>query len=530
MQATDLAEPSNLPKRILVVDDDAHIRDVLYALLTKEGYEVETADNGDKALAAIEKSSPHVLLTDVNMPGMTGIDLLERVDIKNHDYEAIVLTGLNTLEMARKAMELGAFSYMTKPFDFADLRNHVEKALEMSSLKQEKRVYVETLEKKVADRTSELESLLGIMKEKDRRLDTILNSMREGLLALDGEERIVMMNLQAQKILGLSFGKCAGEIISTSLADGDLKNRLLSLIRSGATVESDDNSIQIERKGEGVKHFLVGISDYCNESGETIGKIIALFDQTEKISAERMRSSFLSIVSHELRTPVNVLINYLSLIQSEEDRFVIDREHVEDMLATGQRLKHLVNNIIHMANLSAPYVECVFAKTDIKALVTKSTELFAAEIEGKGLRVQIKSHLEMRNPIVEPKILGIILKCLFSNAVKFSPKNSKIVISMMMEEPEPANSLRIVVEDEGEGIPDSRRAFLFQSFYQAENALTRKHGGIGTGLYLVKLALNAIGGKVEVASQPGKGTRFAIRIPVKEKGSTIQDAHRRRNG
>src|SRR4030042_3520878 len=123
--------------RILVVDDEYLIRFTLQQNLTKEGYEVLLAETGEEALVKVEEEAPDLSLLDIKLPGMDGYEVLERILKMDRDIIPIMITAYEDVERVVRAMESGAFDYITKPFDFNKVRLSIEKALSASQLKRE---------------------------------------------------------------------------------------------------------------------------------------------------------------------------------------------------------------------------------------------------------------------------------------------------------------------------------------------------------------------------------------------------------
>ncbi|MHB9027737.1 MAG: response regulator [Candidatus Latescibacterota bacterium] len=118
-------EPSQRKKRlkILVVDDEPRIRDVMLKLLVTEGFETATADSGDAALETIPEFQPHLVFLDIRMPDMDGIQCLRRIKESGSDAEVIMISGFATMDMARRCLEIGAFDYIGKPLTFDHIRD-----------------------------------------------------------------------------------------------------------------------------------------------------------------------------------------------------------------------------------------------------------------------------------------------------------------------------------------------------------------------------------------------------------------------
>ncbi|OHB43540.1 MAG: hypothetical protein A2069_06790 [Planctomycetes bacterium GWB2_41_19] len=126
--------------RILVVDDEEIVRNLLYDTLSKTGYKVKTAMNGQDAIAQIENEPFEIVITDLKMPGMGGLELLQRVQKINPDICVLIITAYSTVESAVNAMKLGAYDYICKPFELEEMKVIIEKAVERQRLLQESRM------------------------------------------------------------------------------------------------------------------------------------------------------------------------------------------------------------------------------------------------------------------------------------------------------------------------------------------------------------------------------------------------------
>jgi len=182
-----------MPKdiHILVVDDDAAVREVLAEALAECGYRCSTAVDGAEALARLHGDAHELVVSDVDMPRMDGMHLLREVKALRPDTEIIMLTGFSDLETAMRAMRLGACDYLTKPFNLEQVRITVERALERRRLLLENRAYRETLESRVAERTAALSRKTGEVEDLFRRLNesyqTTLEALATALDARDAE-------------------------------------------------------------------------------------------------------------------------------------------------------------------------------------------------------------------------------------------------------------------------------------------------------------------------------------------------------
>ena len=147
-------------RRVLVVDDEENIRLVLRTLLKKHGYETEVADSGEAALAALDSFDPDVILTDVRMPRMGGLDLLGALKAKQHPATVIVMSAYGNVDLAIEAMKAGAYDYVSKPFKPDEIVLALRKAEEREALRRENRALREQIQK-----DNQFESILAKSKE-----------------------------------------------------------------------------------------------------------------------------------------------------------------------------------------------------------------------------------------------------------------------------------------------------------------------------------------------------------------------------
>ena len=171
-----------MEKTILVVDDEEDIRDVLDISLSDIGYEVFTAENGEEALNIVGKEMPSIVLTDIKMPGMDGIELLQKIKNKNPDTEVIMITGHGDMDLAIKSLKYEATDFIAKPINVDTLDIALKRAWDKIIMRQKLREYTENLEKLVREK-SELQdhlSSLGLM------IGSISHGIKGLLTGLDG--------------------------------------------------------------------------------------------------------------------------------------------------------------------------------------------------------------------------------------------------------------------------------------------------------------------------------------------------------
>ncbi|MDD5674405.1 MAG: PAS domain S-box protein [Chitinivibrionales bacterium] len=354
-----------------------------------------------------------------------------------------------------------------------------------------------------------------VLEEKERLMDGIFTNMQEGILSIDNDYRIVYMNLCAQEITGISFGQYAGCDLLSAIDKFSYASRLLEIIKAGSATDSQ-SIISIPATSGNMTHYLVRISDFLGVAGQVVGRIINFIDQTSKVEADRMHDFFISSVAHELRTPITIIKNFLEIIRLK--RMVTNdwTEIMAGLESASGRLIALIYNFSMLSSLSHSQYTGESRLVNITDLVKKGLDLIQAEAEEKKLAICVESLPGNGRVYGDPGLLGLVIFCLLSNAVKFSFRNGEITISIQRQKQAGKDSLNIRITDTGIGMSPEVQRNMFKGFRQGENPLTRHYGGVGVGLYLVKRALNILYGNISVESEEGKGSKFMLNIPLEE--------------
>jgi signal transduction histidine kinase len=233
------------------------------------------------------------------------------------------------------------------------------------------------------------------------------------------------------------------------------------------------------------------------------------------LAANIAKSQFLSVVSHELRTPLNGILGMAQLLEMDDISAAERREFLANIRASGENLLALINDILDLSRIETGEIKLVVTPFDPAALVDASARRYLARAQAKGLALEANwtgsgGVILLGDPARLSQMLGNYL----DNAVKFSMHGTIRVESMVVAEGgEPGGVLlEFAVADEGIGIAEEARAGLFQAFSQVDASATRRHGGCGVGLSIVKGLAEAMHGEVGFDSRPGAGSRFWFRV------------------
>jgi signal transduction histidine kinase len=228
---------------------------------------------------------------------------------------------------------------------------------------------------------------------------------------------------------------------------------------------------------------------------------------------DQAKSEFVSVVSHELRTPLTALVGFAELLLTREVPAERARRCLAHMHGEAQRLARIVGDLLDLSRIeSGATLELAGrAPVDLGAVVERNVDLFAAAHPRHGFAARVQAE----RPVIvaaDPDAIDRVIKNLLSNAVKYSPAGGRVTVSVSAAPVSPM--VEIAVEDEGVGIPPEALARIFDRYVRVADPATGGVPGLGLGLSLVRTLVEAHGGRVFAASEPGRGSRFSVLLPA----------------
>jgi signal transduction histidine kinase/ActR/RegA family two-component response regulator len=246
---------------------------------------------------------------------------------------------------------------------------------------------------------------------------------------------------------------------------------------------------------------------------ETTDSLVAAKDAA--LQATRVKSEFLSRMSHEMRTPMNAIIGMTHIAEGASDK-----EKLQFCLSTietsAAHLLNLINDVLDMSKIEAGKLELDAAPFDVEKMLMKVCSLVEEKVEQKNQTLSVVMGKDMcMNYIGDEMRLSQVVTNLLGNAVKFTPENGKIRLSVdEAERGKTRDKLRFVVSDNGIGISHEQAERLFNSFQQADPSIAKRYGGTGLGLAISKKLVEQMNGRIEVFSEPGKGATFTFDVEL----------------
>ena len=341
--------------------------------------------------------------------------------------------------------------------------------------------------------------------EQRNRQNAILSSMMEGVIAVDAEGRIISMNRSATALLKAP-DVYEGRFFQEVVRNAALQNFIDAVLSEKQTVEKELSYFDSEQH-----HLYVRGTVLHDPDGGCIGALLVMNDITRLKKLENLRSEFVANVSHEIKTPLTAIkASVETLLENNSEK----KEETDQLLKIigrhTERLTSIVDDILSLSKLEDDKQKD--AEKFIETLVEDIIESALADCREKAEQKQISFIVNSNKGIVgvmNSSLIEQALVNLIDNAIKYSEPNSSVEIESCRE----SGNILISVKDHGCGISEKHLPRVFERFYRVDKARSRKLGGTGLGLSIVKHIANVHGGKVEVESAVGKGSKFTIILP-----------------
>ncbi|MFP2906653.1 ATP-binding protein [Pyxidicoccus sp. 3LFB2] len=497
--------------RVLLADDNADMRDYVHRLLAGR-YHVTTVANGAEALRAARAERPELVLSDVMMPVMDGIELVKqlRADGTLRAVPIILLSARAGEEATASGIELGADDYLTKPFSARELLARVHAQLNMAALRRQ---------------VAEQEARAANLTRQQQWLELVLDRLPTPTLLVDpGSGRFTFANRAAQQLADGPFPSDieAAERGQAFRLTDDADEPLASEDSPGAQVRRGERV----RDQESVWHSPAGRfnilvdSDFVPAVGPRPAQAIVSFRDISRLKqVERelkallgARDEFLSIASHELKTPITSLRMQLQMternVKPDEGRAPTPEKLARALrvsLIQVDRLTSLVDDLLDVARIRTGTFDLTFQELDLSQLARDLLDRLSGQLAQAGCNARLDA---------PPRLLGIwdgprleqVLTNLLSNAMKYAP-GVRLDVSISTA----GELVRLEVRDYGPGVGDAQRESIFERFDRG--IASRNAAGLGLGLFISKRIVGAHNGSIVVESPPGGGASFVVLLP-----------------
>jgi two-component system, OmpR family, phosphate regulon sensor histidine kinase PhoR len=456
-----------------------------------------------------ENSTVAVIRTALSLAVIDTIfDLIRDKIIWSGILVAFLTAGISFLVSRRLSLPLEKMTQGAQLFAKGELshRLYISKTQEMASLAIAMNEMANQLD----------ERLKSVIRHRNE-LEAVLSSMKEGVIALDLDERILKINQAAAAMFHKDPWEIENRSIQEAIRNTELQKFIKNALKNDEGLECDIVFYQDKEK-----LLNVHSTTLLSAKEKRIGILVVLNDVTRLRHLENMRQDFVANVSHEIKTPLTAIQGFVeTLLQDPHStpenshRFlsIIDR-HVHRLVA-------MIDDLLNLSRIEGnnKQQEILMVQTVLDDVIKTAVQMMEAKAEEKkiGFEFQYEDSLsaEMDAPLIEQAVVNLL-----DNAIKYSPFGSTIE----MHAAERNGEILISIRDHGIGIEDEHIPRLFERFYRVDKARSRKLGGTGLGLAIVKHIMQAHNGKVNVESNPGKGSTFTLHFPMKS--SIVRDHSR----
>ncbi|WP_203329002.1 sensor histidine kinase [Candidatus Laterigemmans baculatus] len=332
----------------------------------------------------------------------------------------------------------------------------------------------------------------------------VLDHMTDGVVAVDAQRRVLLLNPAARHLLRLTRQSLLGR-------------RLAEVVRAPQIVAAVDAVLSGERPGESECDFPTEDERFLKVQALPLavdgssGVLITIRDESQMRQLERMRREFIANVSHELKTPLAAVKGYAETLQigAKEDPETCTH-FLTQIGLQAERLERLINDMLQLARAQAGTENLKITHVPLAPVLGESVAVYKPLAEARDISLQFAPPPAAAAVVADREALLTIVNNLVGNAVRYTPEGG--LVELRCEEAEGA--WKIVVADNGIGIPVQDQERIFERFYRVEKARDASRGGTGLGLSIVKNLLQALGGEVSVRSRPGEGATFVVRLPA----------------
>ena len=373
----------------------------------------------------------------------------------------------------------------------------------------------------ITDQADQLGRMLQAQQAEAAKSRAILESIADGVLVLDHNGRVLLVNPAAEELLGFSAIALQGEHFRHMLGlgetetDRELAQALYSELRQRLETPADDPSrtrVSTVRLTAGKRVLAVTIAPLITELGGAPGLVAALRDISREAEVERLKNEFISTVSHELRTPMTSIKGYTDLLFLGMAGGLSDaqRSFLQIIKSNADRLTALVNDILDISRIETGRIRLTIEPLDLAGLISQVVRAFQEQYREKGLKLEWVEVAGLPQVRGDADRVTQVLNNLLANAWQYTPSGGRVTVSLRQRD----GFLQVDVADTGIGIGPDDLPRVFDRFYRADHPLVQEAGGTGLGLAIVKMFVEMLGGEIWVESELGVGSVFSFTLPL----------------
>ena len=478
-----------MPELILLAIDDEQILQLFERAIASGSFQTAVARDRSALDKALQESSPELVILSQNFGGSDELDIATSMLDRFPTLPILLFFGDPSMEAVKRAIHIGVSDCLFAPLRIDDIKNTVE-----NSIKRANRIGDWT-RREVKLTTASLQRRVDEL----QKFDTILEHIEDGVVILDDQLKILLINAAARRTFGLwQDDNVNGKMVTDVLPHPDLK----ALLSKGV-----DNRVPHQEIAFDDGRVLS--AQYTTISG--IGTAVTMQDITYLKQVDRLKNEFVNTVSHDLRSPLTAILGYVDLLDRVGQVNDQQREFIHRVQVSVESITALVNDLLELGRIEAGF-DSQNEIVPLEGILRYSLETVGGQISEKHLNIHMDLPMDIPPIRGNPIRLRQVLDNLVGNAIKYTPEGGEITIQMEVQD----EQVIFRISDNGPGIPPADQPHIFEKFYRASN-VPKGVGGSGLGLAIVKSIVDSHQGRIWVESLLGKGSTFTVVLPLTQK-------------
>ncbi|MGA8831456.1 MAG: response regulator [Desulfomonilaceae bacterium] len=494
--------------KILLVDDEESIRNMMRMTLELDGYSVLTAADGPSALTIFQEELPDVVLLDVRMPGMDGVEALRRIKEINRDAEVIIISGHGDMDMAIKCLRMEASNFLTKPVSEELLSLSLKRSLEKVALRRKVKQYTRDLETLVREANVELEKAYQFR-------ENIIEHSPDAIVCIRKGGTIIIFNSAAEKLLGYRKEQVIGVMNIVQIYPQGVARKIMKDLKSGDFGGPDTlqkrQVLLVDKHGNELPVYISAAILY--ENGMEAGSVGIFTDLRERIKLEKqlLRSEKLSSlgklsagIAHEINQPLTGVLTFAHLLAKKFKNDEPTRKDLEIIVRETTRIRGIVQGILDFAR------EMPMQRKPLKIeqVLEQTLEIIVHQQRFFGITLVKKYGAGIPNVVVDSNLMEQVFMNIILNALDAMHGTGTLTIRTRKID----EFVEIEFQDTGSGMPEAMLDKIFDPFFTTKDSTEGM--GMGLGLAVSYGIVKNHNGDIVVSSTEGVGTTFTIKLPL----------------
>jgi len=476
---------------ILLALNPSPILDLMERALSAAGFEVAVAHDRSGLDRSTHEAIPALLIVGEKFSDSDGFSVSSEILERFPTLPIILYAEKDSTALSKSALKAGLSGYLYPPLKLSDIVDEVERSLARA------RKLGDWLRREVKRTTSSLAEKVDFSEAERNKLEAIIANIQDGVIVMDRNRNIMLVNRAVCDIFNLNSADIIGKSLASAISNEDLKALL---------VRASDGPL---------KYHEINFDDGRVYNAQytpipQVGAAVTMQDISYLKELDRLKSDFIHTISHDLRSPLTAILGYTELVERTGPLNPNQQEFLRRLQGSIHHITTLINDLLDLGRLDAGF-DTRREVVSLENVLKYSLDIYENQIREKNIKLKLNIAPNLKALRANPIRIRQMLDNLLGNAIKYTPPNGSVHVSMSMQ----ADQIIIKVEDTGLGIPPEEQGRVFEKFYRATNAASGAEGS-GLGLAIVKSIVDSHQGRVWVESVVGKGSSFIVLLPSQD--------------